>query len=138
VRASDADRQGAVEELRRHCAAGRIDVDEFAARIERALAATTLEELDELRGDLPMLRVADPAGPFRVGVAGPPAEGSAGRPAFGRRASALVVALVTVVVVLAAVVLSLVAEWTWAVVLLAGWAAGAFQGRVASRRGRSR
>jgi hypothetical protein len=138
MRASDADRQRAVEELRLHCAAGRIDVDEFGARIEAALAAVTIEELDEIRADLPVLPVPDPSGPFREGIVGPPPDGPGERPTVGRRASALLVALLTVSVVLVAIVLSLVAEWTWAIVLLGGWVAGALQGRVANRRGWSR
>jgi hypothetical protein len=148
MRISDEDRQRTIEELRRHCAAGRIDVDEYAARIERALSATTLTELDEIRADLPMLRIAQPAerqarsGPDR-GVAtasrrastegGPDSSrdfaGRAGRP------TALVVALITVAVVLAALVVSLAFEWTWAVVILAAWAVGVIQGRL-RRRGR--
>jgi hypothetical protein len=42
-------------------------------------------------------------------------------------------ALITVVVVLTAVIVALVAEWTWAVLLLAGWAAGVVQGRLGRR-----
>jgi hypothetical protein len=48
----------------------------------------------------------------------------------------MVVAVITVLVVLTAILVSLVAEWTWAVLLLAGWAAGVLQGRV-GRNGRS-
>ncbi len=62
MRASDEDRKRTVDELRRHCAAGRLDVDEYASRIERAMLAASLEELDDLRADLPMLRIAEPAG----------------------------------------------------------------------------
>ncbi|HET6965300.1 MAG TPA: DUF1707 domain-containing protein [Acidimicrobiales bacterium] len=147
MRASDEDRQRTVEELRRHCAAGRIDVDEYASRIERALTAATLEELDQLRSDLPMLRIAEPAGRHtRVGG------GLAGLLALGdgdghhrtaaagpdRRILALGVAAITVIVVLAAIALSLAAEWTWAVVLLAGWAAGVAQGTLVRNRRRPR
>jgi hypothetical protein len=145
MRVSDADRQRAVEELRRHCAAGRIDVDEYASRIERALAATTLEELDDLRADLPMLRIAEPgghriwAGPAPWSKARPlkalssgPYDGAtdAGRITPAGRLTAVAVAVITVAVVLAAIVVSLVAEWAWAVLLLAGWAAGLLQGRL--------
>lgn len=147
MRASDEDRQRTVEELRRHCAAGRIDVDEYASRIERALAAGTLEELDQIRSDLPMLRIAEPAGRRAgqgTGWAG--ARAALGTGGHGTHAGprgtgldqkllAAAVAAITVVVVLAAIVLSLVAEWTWAVVLIAGWAAGVAQGRLA-RNGR--
>ncbi len=146
MRASDEDRQRTVEELRRHCAAGRIDVDEYASRIERALAATTLEELDHLRSDLPMLRIAEPAGrPPRVGgglggvraLGGGDSHHSPGA-APDHKLLALGVAAITVIVVLAAIALSLAAEWTWAVVLLAGWAAGLAQGSLARKSRRDR
>ena len=150
MRVSDQDRQRTVEELRRHCAAGRIDVDEYAARIERTLSATTLEELDAIRSDLPMLRIAEPGG-HRIWAGGttrafsrpralgggdsaPPAGGNL--PRVTDRLGAMVVAVITVVVVLTAILVSLVAEWTWAVLLLAGWAAGVLQGRM-GRNGRS-
>lgn len=147
MRASDEDRQRTVEELRRHCAAGRIDVDEYASRIERALAAATLEELDQLRSDLPMLRIAEPAGrhiPVGGGLAG--LLGLGGGDSHHRSAAAdgdrkwlaLGVAAITVIVVLAAIVLSLAAEWTWAVVLLAGWAAGVVQGSLVRKSRRPR
>ena len=151
MRVSDEDRQRAVEELRRHCAAGRIDVDEYAARIELALSATTLEELDAIRSDLPMLRIAEPGGhgiwargstrafprPRALGVAGSTPEAGEDLPRVSARLGAMVVAVITVIVVLTAILVSLVAEWTWAVLLLAGWAAGVLQGRI-GRNGRSR
>lgn len=141
MRASDADRQRTVDELRRHCAAGRIDVDEYASRIERALAATTLEELDELRADLPMLRVADPIGTSRLSTlpATRPrgADKTAGEAAaLKERALALAMVAVAVAVAVAVVVLSLAAEWTWAALLLAGWVIGILQGRLGRSRSR--
>ena len=150
MRVSDEDRQRTVEELRRHCAAGRIDVDEYAARIERTLSATTFEELDAIRSDLPMMRIAEPGGhgiwaggatrpfpgPRALGVAGPHTEPDDDLLGLSDRIGAMVVAVITVIVVLTAILVSLVAEWTWAVLLLAGWAAGVLQGRV-GRHGRS-
>jgi hypothetical protein len=140
MRVSDTDRQRAIDELRRHCAAGRIDVDEYAARIEKALAATTLEELDLLRAYLPMLRIADPSGGngriWARGDYSAPALPSGGpsRPwGVGQTVSASLVVLLSVIVVVSAVVIALVAEWTWAVVLLAGWLAGVVQGRLGRR-----
>jgi Domain of unknown function (DUF1707) len=53
LRASDADRDRAVAELREHTATGRLTLEEFSERVDRAVAATTLSELDEVRGDLP-------------------------------------------------------------------------------------
>jgi hypothetical protein len=143
MRVSDEDRRRVVEELRRHCAAGRIDVDEFSARIERALSASTFEELDLVRSDLPMLRIAEPTGrndrPGGAGSSRVPAPPTSDRGQSGRSASpstrltAVTTALITVVVVLTAVIVALVAEWTWAVLLLAGWAAGVVQGRLGRR-----
>ncbi|HWE54403.1 MAG TPA: DUF1707 domain-containing protein [Acidimicrobiales bacterium] len=145
MRASDLDRQRTIEELRRHCAAGRIDVDEYASRLERTHAAATLEELDEIRSDLPMLRIAEPAGLGSRAAstrlpALPMADLFSGRRDDGvpgdQRLRAMAVAVIAVVVVLAAVLIGLLFEWSWAVVLLIGWAAGMLQSRIsrASRR----
>ena len=150
MRASDSDRQRTIDELRRHCAAGRLDVDEYAARIERALAASTLEELDQLRTDLPMMRIADPAGGSgRNGshgrrsvpaAGGPPGAGrvpaGAGEAPPGRlRLGATAVVALTILVVLSALVIGLAAQWTWAALLRAGWWVGLAQGRI-GRAGR--
>lgn len=146
MRASDADRQRAIDELRRHCAAGRIDVDEFAARIEAVHTAVTLDDLEAIRADLPMMRVAEPAGGGGVwakpgGPGGRPstntslvtgdAEGDDGAPA--RRMAALLIAVLSVLVVFAAIGMAFFAEWVWAVMLLIGWAAGVVQGRAIRR-----
>lgn len=141
MRVSDDDRRRVVEELGRHCGAGRIDIDEFARRVERALAATRFEELDAVRSDLPMLRIAEPRG--RTAVDTPSAASLKGRPLLERRdrvlpsvarvpSSAGVV--ITGAVAAGAVVVGLVGDWTWAVLLLAGWAAGLAQGRLRRRR----
>jgi hypothetical protein len=59
VRASDAERDGVVEALRRHAADGRLDLAELEQRVASALAARTREELERLTADLP------PGGPAR-------------------------------------------------------------------------
>jgi hypothetical protein len=53
MRASDAERDGVVEALRRHAADGRLEVAELEERIASALGARTREELDGLTADLP-------------------------------------------------------------------------------------
>jgi hypothetical protein len=139
MRVSDIERQRAVEELRRHCTAGRLDVDEYAQRIEQVLSATTLEEIDHVLADLPMVRIADPMGSTSsrpTGAITPAGDDPA--PAAGRRVStrlaASAVVLLTVVVVVAAVLLATLASWAWAVVLLAGWVLGMAQARMGRRR----
>ena len=142
MRASDIERQRTIDELRRHCAAGRIDVDEYAARIEKAMSATSLEELDRLRADLPMMRIADPQGgetgrvwarPALPGAT-PGGSGSGTTPASARnRLTAAALVVLSALVVVSVVVLSAVAEWAWAAVLLAGWLVGLLQGRMAAR-----
>ncbi|MDE3204501.1 MAG: DUF1707 domain-containing protein [Acidobacteriota bacterium] len=138
---SDDDRRRVVEELGRHCGAGRIDIDEFARRVERALAASTFQELDAVRADLPMVRIAEPRG--RAAVATPSAASLEGRALLERRnrglpsvarvrSSAGVV--ITGAVAAGAAVVGVVGDWTWAVLLLAGWAAGLAQGRLRRRR----
>ena len=55
IRASDADRDRVAALLREHHAAGRLTAEEFHERMDAALEATTLGELDELLADLPVI-----------------------------------------------------------------------------------
>jgi hypothetical protein len=55
IRASDADRDRTASLLREHHAAGRLTAEEFHERMEAALDAKTLGELDELLEDLPAI-----------------------------------------------------------------------------------
>jgi hypothetical protein len=55
IRASDADRDRVAALLREHHAAGRLDAEEFHDRMNNALEAKTLGELDELMADLPAI-----------------------------------------------------------------------------------
>lgn len=54
VRASDADRERIVEQLRQHTADGRLTMDEFEQRMSAAYAAKTYGELAQLTRDLPV------------------------------------------------------------------------------------
>jgi Domain of unknown function (DUF1707) len=56
VRASDAERDRAVEQLRVHAQAGRLSAEELERRVEQALRATTRADLDALQRDLPAER----------------------------------------------------------------------------------
>jgi Domain of unknown function (DUF1707) len=55
IRASDADRDRTAALLREHHAAGRLTVEEFGERMDKALEAKTVGELDELLADLPAI-----------------------------------------------------------------------------------
>jgi hypothetical protein len=55
IRASDADRDRATALLREHHAAGRLTAEEFHERLDAALNATTLGEIDDLLADLPVI-----------------------------------------------------------------------------------
>jgi len=55
IRASDADRDRATALLREHHAAGRLTAEEFDERMDAALSAKTLGEIDELLADLPVI-----------------------------------------------------------------------------------
>jgi hypothetical protein len=59
LRASDAERERAAEALRRHHADGRLTTDELDERTERAYAAKTHGDLDQLFGDLPRVRAPE-------------------------------------------------------------------------------
>ena len=53
IRASDADRDQVAALLQEHHAEGRLTAEEFSERLDAALHARTLGELDELLADLP-------------------------------------------------------------------------------------
>ena len=53
IRASDEDRGRTAAALGEHYAAGRLTLEEFQERLDKAYAATTLGELDRLMADLP-------------------------------------------------------------------------------------
>lgn len=55
IRVSDDDRQRVVAALERHTGAGRLTLDEFAARVEAACGARTSDELAAVTHDLPAL-----------------------------------------------------------------------------------
>lgn len=55
MRASDAEREQAVDALREHYAAGRLSPEEFGERLDSAYRASTVQELEQLRRDLPDL-----------------------------------------------------------------------------------
>jgi hypothetical protein len=56
MRAGDSDRAAVVDLLRAHHLDGRLTVEEFEQRIERAHGAVTLLELGDLHDDLPELQ----------------------------------------------------------------------------------
>ncbi len=62
TRASDADRDRAADALREHLAAGRLTIGEFDERLDRAFAAKTLGELDQVMADLPASDLGQLAG----------------------------------------------------------------------------
>jgi len=55
VRASDADRERTATLLREHHAVGRLTAEEFSERVDKALAARTLGDLEVLLADLPAI-----------------------------------------------------------------------------------
>jgi uncharacterized membrane protein len=61
LRASDADRDAAVDFLNRHYAAGRLTEDEHSGRVDAAYAARYDSQLYALTDDLPALAPARPA-----------------------------------------------------------------------------
>jgi hypothetical protein len=58
IRASDADRDRTVSLLRDHAAEGRLTLEEFTERMERAYLARTNGELEALARDLPVTAAA--------------------------------------------------------------------------------
>lgn len=60
VRAGDDDRRRVTDLLQAHYVAGRLAADELESRVERALAARSLADLDALLADLPATEAASP------------------------------------------------------------------------------
>jgi class 3 adenylate cyclase len=60
VRVSDADRNQAVELLRRHTADGRLTLDEFSERVGLAFSARTQADLEQVMADLPAVQAPVP------------------------------------------------------------------------------
>lgn len=65
LRASDAERESTVTQLREHGGAGRLDVEELEQRVAAAYGARTHGELEALLSDLPRTVRATPARPTR-------------------------------------------------------------------------
>src|SRR5215469_15845220 len=85
IRASDADRDRTASLLREHHAAGRLTTEEFGERLDRALAAKTVGDIDALLKDLPGIdfyRLPDAA------LTRYPRPGRAGAPRSGRGSGA--------------------------------------------------
>ncbi|HYZ99765.1 MAG TPA: DUF1707 domain-containing protein [Acidimicrobiales bacterium] len=80
VRVGDADRQAAIDALRRHTGEGRLTLDEFSDRAGRAYAARTRRDLDQVLEGLPD-GIAPSAEPEVNGSGPPPGD----RPAERRR-----------------------------------------------------
>jgi hypothetical protein len=68
VRASDLDRERAVEFLKAHYAAGRLRDDELAWRTDAAYRAVALSQLDRLTADLPAFAPRRPVRRRRVSL----------------------------------------------------------------------
>jgi hypothetical protein len=73
IRASDADRDRAAALLREHHAAGRLTAEEFHDRMDKALDAKTVGEIEELMADLPAIDLYQlPAASLRRAPPGAP------------------------------------------------------------------
>lgn len=59
IRVGDADRELAVEALRAHASAGRLDADELSERLDRAFAAKYAADLDAVLAELPAAPASD-------------------------------------------------------------------------------
>ncbi|WP_116026707.1 DUF1707 SHOCT-like domain-containing protein [Thermomonospora umbrina] len=71
MRASDADRDRVAEELREHCATGRITLDELQERLDAVYGARTHGDLDRVTADLPEADLYERPVPVRQGSSAP-------------------------------------------------------------------
>lgn len=132
MRISDSDRNRAVEELRRHCAAGRLSIDDLEARVAEAAAAETLADLDHALRDLPLLRIAAPESFATRAFSSHAGSSSAAHDAAeaARIVPAATATALSLGVGAAAVSLAVLSHWVWAVLLVTGWLIGLLQGAV--------
>jgi hypothetical protein len=65
VRASDAEREQVVVELREHAAQGRLTLEEFSQRVDEAYAAKTVAELEQVKRELPAFSAVPATRPRR-------------------------------------------------------------------------
>ncbi|MGH9136441.1 MAG: DUF1707 SHOCT-like domain-containing protein [Acidimicrobiales bacterium] len=65
---SQAERDAVVGQLSRHASDGRLELDEFEARVEEAYQAKTRRELDHALRELPRERRTAPSGSRRSGA----------------------------------------------------------------------
>jgi hypothetical protein len=63
IRASDTDRDRAVDQLRQHLADGRLTMEEFTERVDEAYEARTTADLQRALRELPHVRVTEPRTP---------------------------------------------------------------------------
>jgi hypothetical protein len=134
MRISDADRARALDELRRHCADGRIGLDAYGVRMAEALAAETAADLAHALRGLPApgaagAATAPPA--FALGRGNHGGSTLAGGPvgAGGWKLRERLVVLLSVLVVIVGTCLAVLAHWILAIVLVLGWLIGVAQGR---------
>jgi len=116
MRASDADRDRAAALLREHHAAGRLTAEEFQERMDQAMEARTLGQLDALMTDLPAIDLNRlPGESVARGRPGPPMWTAGGGGPASRRPGPGAPAVVAVagVIVAAYLVLGLVAGIWW-------------------------
>jgi hypothetical protein len=130
IRASDADRDRTAALLREHHAAGRLTAEEFDERLDQALNAKTLGELDELLADLPVIdlyklpheSMQRPAGLPHTSIR--PRDPGRGTTAwFGRGMGAWAVITGTLIAVWAVTAVAGVGTWFpwWLLVVVASW-----------------
>jgi hypothetical protein len=85
IRISDADRERAIDSLGEHYASGRLDKDEYDARLEQGWAAKFQSDLDALFVDLPRReRAMATSWNQRPGTASPRVESPRRRPTSAR------------------------------------------------------
>ena len=135
MRASDQDRDRVAAALREHHAQGRLDVDEFKDRIEKAYVAKTLGELDVLMHDLPeqdLYQLPVPADQRATGQP-PVTRGSrAGRAVWkGVWATWAAVSLINLVIWLLVVVTSMHWVYPWWIWVAGPWGAMLLVGQLA-------
>lgn len=134
MRASDNDRDRVAAALREHHAQGRLDVDEFKDRIEKAYAAKTLGELDTLMNDLPEQDLYQLPVPAEQRAAGgrPPSRGArAGRVVWkGIWIAWAAASLINIVVWLLVSVTSMTFVYPWWIWVAGPWGAVMLAGQL--------
>jgi hypothetical protein len=137
VRAADADRERAVQQLQQHLADGRLDYEEFNERVDEAYAARTMDDLAHALRELPRIPVQPRPSPSPVAAPRPRPPAARGKPsgaALAANIAAYTVVNTMLVVIWLVSAISGDVDFFWPIFPLFFWGIGIIAQAVELRR----